>query len=294
MSRFLKVCLVLLVVLVLSTSAWAARCALCGAEIEDGQKYCERCKMKIEKERLTAKREKQIVDQLVKARKLYAQKLRELIQFYIDTGNYIKRKRAEQELAELQQVTKYSYVILSDLLGADVHPTKNIPEANKLYEDGLSYKNYPDLFTKTKRLKKAIQRFEELIRDYPESDKADDAAYMLAEIYAGFYFRDYLSAAKWYEKNFEWNPHTRYPSRYKAARVYDKHLHDYAKAVDLYDLVARYSPFPENREKARKRLAELRELGYIPVSALHKDEITGAEQESSSAETAPATKPKEQ
>ena len=207
------------VLLALTSSLWAATCAICGAEIPDGQKYCASCEKRLAKEQLTARHEKQIVDEMNKARDLYAKKLRELIQFYIDSGNYIKKKRAQQELTELKRITHYPYVVLADVLGADVHATQNIEEANQLYTDGMSYKKYPAIFNKRSYLKTAIQRFEELVRNYPESDKADDAAYRLGEIYSGFYLKDYLVAAKWFEKSFLWNERTPYPGRYKAAKL---------------------------------------------------------------------------
>jgi len=69
-----------------------------------------------------------------------------------------------------------------------------------------------------------------ILDDYPESDNADDTASELAGIYERNYYKDYEAAAFYYVKCYNLNENTGKPARFKAARVYDKHLEDYVEA----------------------------------------------------------------
>jgi tetratricopeptide (TPR) repeat protein len=108
----------------------------------------------------------------------------------------------------------------------------------------------------------AVARFKKILDEYPESDKTDDAAYELANIYEGHHFKDYEGAAFYYVKCYELNPHTERPARFKAARVYDKYLSDYAEAVRNYEMALETCKETEYLKIAKPRLDELRKQGY--------------------------------
>jgi tetratricopeptide (TPR) repeat protein len=92
---------------------------------------------------------------------------------------------------------------------------------------------------------------------YPDSDKVGDAAFEIAEIYAGSYFHDYESAAKYYIKSYQLNPYIKQPALLRAAETYDKMLADYERAKAIYQQAALYSPDAKSRKKAQDRLSVL-------------------------------------
>ena len=144
----------------------------------------------------------------------------------------------------------------------NINPSKNIEEANILFEDGKSYKSSLNIINKKSKLLSAEARFKKIIKDYPESDKMDDAAYELADIYDSYYFKDYESAAFYYVKCYNLNENTDKPARFKAACVYDKHLKDFKEAVKNYSKVLKYSKDGAHLITAEMRLKQLTKEGY--------------------------------
>jgi tetratricopeptide (TPR) repeat protein len=214
-------------------------------------------------ERLGAGREVELVDKVVAARRACKESLENLKNYYIEVGQAYKESQVEQELQSLRLVHKPEYILLVDRLPLAAVPAQHIPAADELYTDAKSYKDYPDLFTKKNRLIVAIQKFKEIIEKYPTSDKADDAAFRLGEIYEGFYFRDYHAAAKYYEACFRWNPNTEYPARLEATKCHYKHTKNFPKAAELYKEAMENSPLPENRLEGSKKSEEMRDRGLI-------------------------------
>ena len=105
-------------------------------------------------------------------------------------------------------------------------------------------------------LRVALEKFNQLIRDYPTSDKIDDAAYRMGDIYE--YFKDYEIAALCYERTFQWNPDAPYPARFKAAQILDQRLHRRSEALDLYkEAVLRESDQTEWIGFGQRRIEEL-------------------------------------
>ena len=105
--------------------------------------------------------------------------------------------------------------------------------------------------------------YPEILQDAPlfvnpeDSDKVAEAAYEIAEVYAGSYLNDYESAAKYYIRSYQLNPYIKRPSLLKAAEMYDKMLADYDKAKAIYRQAALYSPDEKACKKAQKRLSVL-------------------------------------
>ena len=117
-------------------------------------------------------------------------------------------------------------------------------------------------FNKKSKLLYAVEKFEEIIREYPESDKVDDAAFELASIYEGYYFKDYEAAVHYYVKCYETNLDTDKPARYLAGRIYDIYLKDYVAATHNYELALEKCVVPEYRKIAKTRIKEFKEQGY--------------------------------
>ena len=205
--------------------------------------------------------EVRLVEQLALAREAYRQSLEALKAHYSDTHNRAKLDRVEKELAEYSAIEKYEYLNEVGLASPALRPTASITAADNLFKEAMDFKNYP-AFPDEKRgkLKLAVQKFRALINDYPTSDKIDDAAFRLGEIYEGWYYNDFTQAVVCFERCFQWNPKTEYPAYYKAAKLYDEKLLMRDKAVELYRKVISSDLDKGHVSEALNRLKELSAL----------------------------------
>jgi TolA-binding protein len=206
-----------------------------------------------------------IVEQVVDSRQQYEESLVKLIDHYSQTGQDRKLRQAQDELNGLRKVTKFDYVSLLDVLTTTPKPIKSIPEADRLFTDAMTYKNYPAdvfFFGKKDHLQKALRKFQQLILQYPESDKVAESAYRMAEIYEGPSFNEFYLAARYYEAAYRWNPKLPYPALWRAAQNYDTRLHNYAEAKRVYEMCTKESPSPDILQRSQRRLEELKRQGY--------------------------------
>src|SRR3990172_7382198 len=200
---FVSVCLVFV-----SYAAFAANyCLNCFDQIDENEKYCVVCKAKLSVDELKTK-EEQLIHAVTISRKNYRDVLDELRQYYQATGNQLRLQKTRRELDALDKVPQPLYT------NEGIGPVRSevtlqdIEDANILFKDAMMYKKS---FSKKNRIT-AIKRLEKLIDTYPDSDKVGDAAFEIAEIYAGGYFHDYESAAKYYVKNYHFNPSVKQPT----------------------------------------------------------------------------------
>ena len=108
-------------------------------------------------------------------------------------------------------------------------------DANALYAEGIRLEEQagPLMVIKDEALlKKAIDKYNELISKYPKSDKIGDAAFRMAGIYE--YLKDYTNAVKNYQRTYQWNPQTPTAARFKAAYILDTQLGRRAEALQIY------------------------------------------------------------
>jgi tetratricopeptide (TPR) repeat protein len=100
------------------------------------------------------------------------------------------------------------------------------------------------------------------MRDYPTSDKVDDAAFFAGVIMEGF--EEYVQALEYYNISFQADTESLYPARFKAAYILDKHMHRYAEALELYNealrVDARFDRHRQWKEFAEERVRELQKL----------------------------------
>ncbi len=260
--RHISLLLIFILIMCISGFTWAANCERCYEKIADGKQLCTECELSAA-DRLTdmKSREEQITNAITSAREEYYNALNELIQYYLDIGNHSRLKKARKELKALNKVPQRKYLFAGGETTI-ISPSKNIEEANILFQDGKEYYGTFSIIKKKSKLKSAEARFKKILDDYPESDKADDAAYELASIYEGNYYKDYESAAFYYVKCYNLNESTENPARFKAANVYDKHLKDYKEAVINYRKVLRNSKDDKYRTKAKTRIEQLKKEGY--------------------------------
>ncbi|MEK6559707.1 MAG: hypothetical protein AABZ43_06135 [Planctomycetota bacterium] len=239
--------------MLVSYSVFAANyCLNCFDQIDENEKYCVVCKVKLPVDELKT-REEQLTHAVTVSRQNYRKALNELNKYYQNTGNQLRLQKLRRELDALDKVPQSLYT--DEGLGGPIKalPLRDIEDANILYKDALMYKKS---FNKENRVI-AIKRLEKLIAEYPDSDKVAEAAYEIAEVYAGSYLNDYESAAKYYIRSYQLNPYIKRPSLLKAAEIYDKMLADYDKAKAIYRQAALYSPDEKACKKAQKRLSVL-------------------------------------
>ena len=241
---------------------WAGSCERCYEKIADGKQFCVECELSTSNRLTNMKsRESQIANSVISARESYKRALEEIIQYYMDIGNHLKLMSARKELKALNKVPQRKYLSDKDVIG-EISPSKNIEDANILFQDGKAYKNPLNIVKRKSKLISAVTRFKKILKDYPESDKADDAAYELAEIYEGYYFKDYEGAAFYFVKCYSLNEQTDKPARYKAALVYDNHLADYVEAARHYKMALDTCKDTDYLEIAKTRLEQLKKEGY--------------------------------
>jgi TolA-binding protein len=133
-------------------------------------------------------------------------------------------------------------------------------DANALYAEGLRIEEEAGLLIKDEALlKKALDKYNELISKYPKSDKIDDAAFRMGGIYE--YMKDYPNAVKNYQRTYQWNQQTPTVARFKAAYLLDTQLGRRSEALQIYqDALSKITRSNEHRlwvEYAEQRVKEL-------------------------------------
>jgi tetratricopeptide (TPR) repeat protein len=162
--------------------------------------------------------EADIVEQVSDNRQAYQQGLELLVKYYTRTGNNMKLEWARKELAALDTMPKYKYILEASVAPANLKASTLIPEADTLYSDALKLEKKAGLlgFIKNENLLRlALGKYNQLVRKHPYSDKIDDAAYRAGGIYE--HFKDYTIALLYYQRAYQWDPDTTHPARFKAA-----------------------------------------------------------------------------
>ncbi|HUS73140.1 MAG TPA: hypothetical protein VMY06_08745 [Sedimentisphaerales bacterium] len=211
---------------------------------------------------ITSTGEADIIEQVSLNRQAYRQGLELLINYYTRMGNSMKLDWAKKELAGLEAVIQYNYVIEGVFAGPRLKADTSIPEADALYEEASQIEKSagPLPFLKDeKTLRLALNKYNQLIEKYSTSDKIDDAAFRAAGIYE--YFKDYTIAVSYYKRAYQWDRYTIHPARYKAAYVLDRKLHQREEALQLYQEVLKDEVLsPHYKEFAKRRIRVLTKI----------------------------------
>ncbi|MFO8014208.1 MAG: hypothetical protein R6X20_12990 [Phycisphaerae bacterium] len=199
-----------------------------------------------------------LVEAVATARKQYERTLQTLKAYYTDRGHNAKIEWVESELRGFSATPKPRYLLAAEIAGPELRPSRTIEAADQLYQEGLHFKNYPAFPPgKKEYLKVALEKFRTVIEKYPQSDKIDDAAFRMGEIYGGWYFQDYARAVMSYERCWQWNPETQHPARFNAAKIFEEKLKNRAKAVELYNEVIAHTENEELAKQAQERIRAL-------------------------------------
>ena len=201
--------------------------------------------------------ETDIVEAVAVNRQAYRQGLELLIELYTKTGDYMKYRWAKKELAALNAIPQYKYIIEAGIAGPNLKVSDSIPEADELYRYALQLERKAKQLIIVKDddlLRLALDKYNQLIKKHRSSDKIDDAAYRAGSIYE--YFKDYSIALLYYERAYQWDPETPYPARFKRAFLLDKRLHRRGEALKLYQQAIKADK--KNEHKKWKEFAETR------------------------------------
>jgi tetratricopeptide (TPR) repeat protein len=197
------------------------------------------------------------VERLLAARKEYQVSLEELRKHYLVVGDIERARWAEEELIQYHRIVKEAFRLDLDVPPPTLEGTYNIPEANELYRRAMNYKDKgwgTDYIDNQRRAELLLQQ---LLTQHPQSTRISDTAYQLGDIYESKANKQYRRAATYFERCFQWNIHTQFDSRLRAARLYDRALIDHTKAVELYKEVTQFETDEKQIEEARERISEL-------------------------------------
>jgi len=199
------------------------------------------------------------VENVAATRDAYRQALVALLGHYSESGNATKLQWAQTELETFDQMVRYQYLQPAEWVPEDLTASESITAADALYHQAMSLFRESGgmiIVSNKAKLQQALGLFNQLITDYPTSDKIDDAAYKAGRIYE--YLKNYELAAVYYQRAFQWNEAIGYPARYRAASVMDYKLRMRKEALELYKLaVEKETRYSENVKLAKERIEEL-------------------------------------
>ncbi len=199
----------------------------------------------------------ELVEKVLVARRDYQKSLENLRFHYLKVGDIERAKWAEEELRQFQRIGKHAYRLDLDVPPPNLSGHTNVPEANKLFTAALSYKDKGWGTDYLDNQRRAEILFQKVLTDYPQSNKIDDVAYQLGDIYESKAYKQPRRAAAYFERCFQWNPKTQRDARIRAARIYDKQLSERARAIELYREVTTHETDARITQEASKRLTEL-------------------------------------
>jgi len=197
----------------------------------------------------------EIVERLLAARKEYQLTLEALRAHYIATGDIERAHWSEDELIQFHRILKHAYRLELDVPPPTLQAGTNVPEANELYRRGMLFKDKGMGTTYIDNQRRAELLFQQLLTNYPQSDKIGKAAYQLGDIYESKAFRMYPRAASYFERCFQWDPKTEFDARLRAARLYDRYLNERARAIEIYKEITTHETDARRPPGQARRLA---------------------------------------
>lgn len=261
-----------------NTDRWHTRQAPKGAPVESATARPGPTTDRATGLHVVADQEVDLVEAVISSRNAYEQNLDRLRQFYVSRGYAEKETWARYEQDGFRTVKRFRYLMGSEVPAAALRPENSIPAADALYDEGRKLMRQgghgvPILYREDLMVR-AADLFRELIEKYPNSDKIDDAAFMLGEIHKEYLKEQETIAVTWYERAWTWDPRTPHPARFQAAVVYDYRLHDRDHALELYRAVVEQET--DNRSNVRfahRRINQLTDenRGKPPVAKVVRE-----------------------
>jgi len=205
-----------------------------------------------------------LVERVVAAREVYVQAVRDVAAFYAKHGPKDNAKASHNILERFDPIRTYYYLEEAEFPPATLQPGEPNPEADAIFADALELhekgKGWLRTFVTTNypHQRKALKGFQQVIAEYPTSDKIPEAAFHIGEIYKE-YFNEDVRAVEWYQLARTWDDGIQLPARFQAATVYDLRLNNKAKALALYQETLEKETFNQsNVAFAGQRILEIR------------------------------------
>jgi tetratricopeptide (TPR) repeat protein len=199
----------------------------------------------------------ELVEKLLLTRRDYQKALENLRVHYWKVGDPERAKWAEEELRQYQRIPKQAFRLDLDVPPPNLVGNTNIPEANKIFTAAMAYKEKGWGTDYIDNQRRAEILFQKLLTEYPQSNRIDEAAYQLGDIYDSKAYKQYRRAGAYFERCFQWNPKTTTDARLRAAHIYDKQLSDRSRAIEIYKEITTHETDAKRLAEAQKRLTEL-------------------------------------
>lgn len=214
---------------------------------------------------MTDASEADLVEEAGRMREQYRQALATLLAYYRRYGYFEKARWAQQEIADLRDITHYPYLGDHVMASKQYAPKEAVADADTLYEQARKLhkegSGLSGLIDGKQKIAQALELYRRVIDQHPTSDKIDDAAFFAGQIYASDAYREYTLALNYYQRCLKWNPNTEHPAKFWMAYVYDYRLRDREKAIALYKEVIDSSPNRSNVRFAQERIRQLTDRG---------------------------------
>lgn len=204
-----------------------------------------------------AKGDLEMVERLLAARKEYQATLEMLRAHYVAAGDVERGRWAEEELVQYHRINKYPFRLELVVPPPTLQGNYNIPEANELYRQAMKFKDHGYGQESIDNKHRAELLFQQLLTNYPQSNRISDAAYQLGDIYESKPFRQSDHAAIYFERCFQWNPKTHFDARLRAARLYERDRNERNHALEIYREITTHEVDPKRVEEAQRKVTEL-------------------------------------
>jgi len=206
-----------------------------------------------------------LVERVIGARSQYRETLQLLLAYYQQYGYLEKGGWVEREMKDLRSIPTYPY--LGDrktkmAARPGPEPKGPSPQADALYAQARKLHTEAGgmgavLGGGKDKLDAALKLYQQLIEEYPTSDKIGDTAFFMGEIYSSDSFKEYTLAINSYQRCLTWNPNTQHPALFRMAVVYDYRIRNRDKAITLYKQVVQSANNPSNVRFAQERIRQL-------------------------------------
>jgi hypothetical protein len=199
----------------------------------------------------------ELVKKLLTVRTEYQKTLEKLRIHYHQAGDLERMRWAEEELRSYHRSPHHAFILDLVVPPPNLKGDQNVPEANKLFTWAMQFKDkgVGDSYIDNQRRAEIL--FDEILTKYPQSDKISDVAFMLGDIYESKAYRRYYLAVEYYHRCYQWNKMTSHDARLRAAHIYDRHLNNRTKALEMYKEITTHETDPRRIDEAQKRIAEL-------------------------------------
>lgn len=245
-----------------------------------------------------------LVEDMHRARKAYLEQLTRLEKLYLEMGDVNRANWARRQRERTESVEVYPFLgEEAPEAGPRVAPSERIAQADALFDQAKGLLNQVRgvplagfLEGNRKKARDAMELFKELIRKYPKSDKVDDAAFYVAEIYKEYLRKDDPDdelSIKYYRWAVELDPKTPHAARFQWAVVEDFRRHNRKQAIELYrDVLNNETHNASNLRFAASRIEQLTDEEGSHLRPREEREPAGGELRSEPAPGVAATEPR--